>query len=243
MTRTQRINLLLKRHPTWGTSRPSCSHGRNRADSQGPASSGTPSWVQLFLDEYLGTSDRTVAFAGRDDEQRRLLDWLTGKSPSYALVAAPLGMGKSALVARLCATLREQRSEWQPVLVPLGPLWGIERRDEILHSLGSELARAQGRAPPALSPLALREQIAKWLTDPLPRRPVLVILDGLDEVADELRPPCDCPKNYRLKVRILLTLQRRTRRPCAGCTLRTARTSSCTAEAADATWYPDARRD
>lgn len=208
MTRTQRINLLIEKTPDLGHIQTELFAWKEQSGfGGGPVSSGTPSWVQLFLDEYLGTSGRTVAFAGRDDEQRRLLDWLTGESPSYALVTAPLGMGKSALVARLCAALRQQRSEWQPVLVPLGPLWGIERRDEILHALGSELARAQGRALPALSPLELREQIAKWLTDPLPRRRVLVILDGLDEVADELRAALRLPQELPPHVRILLTVR------------------------------------
>lgn len=208
MARTQRINLLFDKTPDLGHIQTELFAWKEQSGlAGGPASSGTPSWVQLFLDEYLGTSGRTVAFAGRDDEQRRLLDWVTGESPSYALVTAPLGMGKSALVARLCAALRQQRSEWQGVLVPLGPLWGIERRDEILHALGSELARAQGRALPALSPLELREQIAKWLTDPLPRRRVLVILDGLDEVADELRAALRLPQELPPHVRILLTVR------------------------------------
>src|SRR5690242_3641628 len=57
--------------------------------------------VQDFLHYYLGAQDQPAPFGGRDAELQHLDDWLADPhAPRYALVTAPAGRGKSALLAQ-----------------------------------------------------------------------------------------------------------------------------------------------
>lgn len=206
MTRTERVTQLLSREDPAAIERALNEWNELHRSITQEAVRGPG--VLNFLDEYLGSNDRAVAFGGRRDELGKLRGWLAEEAgPAYALITAPLGWGKSALVARLHAEVEGGKESWRPLLVPLGPLYGIDRADEILRALGRGLARVHGRELPSqIHPALLKEQVAKLLELPLPQGArLLILLDGLDEAASELQQSLRLPRTPPAGLRFLLT--------------------------------------
>lgn len=206
MTRTQRVNILLEKIDDLADLDAKLSEWLNGRNAGRGFTDGPPTWLQNFLDEHLGTPERPVVFAGRNAEIQSLFSWLAEQGPSFGLITGPLGMGKSALMARLYKRIQETRNGWHVILVPLGPQSGIERKDEILHSLGRELARFRVcDFPTTQSLLMQRDFVAKLLEQPVPSGNLLVILDGIDEVADELRAAIRFPSKLPPNVRMIIS--------------------------------------
>src|SRR5579859_7394027 len=75
--------------------------------------------VKHFLVEYLGDGRHPVPFGGRTMDFARLDNWLfEHEGPAYALMAAPAGRGKSALLLRWCQRLLT-RSDLAVVYFPV----------------------------------------------------------------------------------------------------------------------------
>jgi hypothetical protein len=120
--------------------------------------------VRAFAAEYAGRR-----FVGRSRERAALDAWHASDDP-VLLVVAPAGRGKSALVYRWAAAVAEVA--WLPVSARFGTTHGAAARRLLaarLNALGLEVGDGD------------------WV-DAVRRatRPVTIVIDGLDEAADDL---------------------------------------------------------
>ena len=98
--------------------------------------------IQNFLFEYLGGAQQPVPFGGRSDEMKALDQWLES-GPPYAVIAAPAGRGKSALVARWTRTL-VARPDTLIVFFPVSIRFRTNLAAVVFSCLAARLARILG---------------------------------------------------------------------------------------------------
>jgi hypothetical protein len=167
------------------------------------------SQILNFLEFYLGTPHHAVPFAGRTADLARLDAWLRDGAP-YRVLVAPAGRGKSALVSRWIASLtqRADAAAASPliVFVPISIRYQTNLEGTALATLCARLAQHYGTdAPSERGVPELRKFVADRLRQPPPGgRPLLVVIDGLDEAANweigpDLFPPLP-PKHLRLLI-------------------------------------------
>jgi hypothetical protein len=97
--------------------------------------------IENFLRLYLGTPEQPVPFGGRDDALRKLDAWLEDPARPYALLTAPAGRGKSALLVRWLTALRQSRPDWQVVLLPVSIRFSTNLASVTFAALTAQLAR------------------------------------------------------------------------------------------------------
>lgn len=144
--------------------------------------------VRHFLAEYLGDTNHPVPFGGRAQDFERLDNWLMEREgPPYALLAAPAGRGKSALLLRWCEHLLARR-ELAIIYFPVSIRFRTNLASVVFPALVALLARLHGENLPG--DLHAHENVwlgllHEYLTRPLPGgRQLLLVLDGVDEAAD-----------------------------------------------------------
>lgn len=165
--------------------------------------------VGHFLREYLGSTQHPVPFGGREREFARLENWLTAADvPPYALLAAPAGRGKSALLLRWCQRLLD-RSDLAVVYFPVSIRFRTNLAGVVLPSLVALLARLHGEqipADPNVSEEIWRGLLSQYLTRSLPHgRRLLLVLDGVDEAADWSVGPAFFPEEPPAGLRVVLS--------------------------------------
>jgi hypothetical protein len=141
--------------------------------------------AEKFLVSYLGSLADPVPFGGRSKLFDTLDTWLYDPhTPRRHLVWGPAGSGKSAALVRWIGQLDD---EFHVVFLPISIRLGTNRADLFHHALAARLAELLGEElPPTVGdPLDHYEGFA---IDFLRRideldRPVLLIIDGLDEAA------------------------------------------------------------
>lgn len=124
--------------------------------------------VKAFAEEYLRRP-----FAGRVEALQRLDRWHT-EPPSPLLVCAEAGRGKSALVLRWA--LQQAKEGTLVAWVPISLRFGTARStavDEALYGRLQALLPQEGARH-------WRERLQSWPKE----RPLLLIIDGLDEALD-----------------------------------------------------------
>ncbi|MBN1936966.1 MAG: ATP-binding protein, partial [Anaerolineae bacterium] len=144
--------------------------------------------VRNFLEYYLGTPDQPAPFGGRQADLDRLDAWLADpQSPPYALLTAPAGRGKSALLARWVTWLEAREDSTHPYIVywPVSIRFNTNLEGVTFAALAARLAHLYdepvGNARDADT---YRGMFSDYLRrSPPGGRPVLVVLDGLDEAA------------------------------------------------------------
>ncbi|ONI91974.1 hypothetical protein ALI144C_00360 [Actinosynnema sp. ALI-1.44] len=142
-------------------------------------------WVGNFLAEYLGQTDgRKVPFGGRDAELAALTSWLTepGAAP-YALVTAEAGRGKSALLVTWAAQVQAAGIA-DVVFIPISTRFNTAQASVALPALASRLAARHGETLATTNRSAdqWQAEISTYLgRSPRSDRPLLVVIDGLDE--------------------------------------------------------------
>ncbi len=144
--------------------------------------------VHRFVAEYVGTPAHSVPFGGRERELAELDDWLADPSaPSYLLVAAGAGRGKSALLVRWVQSLIGEIG-LAPLFFPVSIRFRTNLASVIFASLTAYLNALHGEqlsVNPDTPPEVWRGRLAELLQRPLPDgRRLLLVLDGLDEAAD-----------------------------------------------------------
>ena len=155
--------------------------GLNRASTQYAVR------IENFLVEYLGTATQSVPFGGRDCVLRDLDAWLTDpQAPPYGFIAADAGRGKSAVLTRWVQSLIE-RDEAHVVFIPISIRFNTGLKSVVFSALAARLAELYEDA--SLGSDLTAEQLVGICSDYLRRepknsKPVLVVLDGLDEAAD-----------------------------------------------------------
>jgi hypothetical protein len=163
--------------------------------------------IQNFLVEYLGSERAPVPFGGRAGDIARLNAWLDAPEPPYALLAAPAGRGKSALVARWTSSLLALPGT-MVIFMPVSIRFRTNLASVVFASLAARLANVFGEELPAM-PDTTVEVWRALVTSYLRREPpgggrIVVVLDGLDEAADWEAGadlfPADPPPGLRVMV-------------------------------------------
>ncbi|MEV6104311.1 serine protease [Streptomyces sp. NPDC051940] len=150
-------------------------------------SSGYAGRIENFLVEYLGRDGAPVPFGGRESQLRRLSGWLADpQAPPYALVAAEAGRGKSALLVRWAQEVMRQEHA-HVVVVPVSIRFNTAQAGVVFPALATRLGEVYGDPPgsPDMSAEQWQEACLGYLRRPPPDgRPLLVVMDGLDEATD-----------------------------------------------------------
>ncbi len=159
-----------------------------------------------FMYEYLGLPGRPKPFGGRRHEIDRLNNWVYDpQNHSKLLLVAPAGKGKSALLVHW---LRQLPQDIATVFVPVSLRFQTAQPTIFLPALASRLARLHGQQLP-LSTFgdvnACRSVATDLMRRGLPNgRPLVVVIDGLDEAGDRFAwgglLPNDAAQSVRLVV-------------------------------------------
>lgn len=141
--------------------------------------------VRNFLEYYLGSAAQPAPFGGRDDALAMLDRWLTDPhAPHYALLAAPAGRGKSSLLAHWVSHLA-QREDIHVVYFPISIRFNSNRDNVVFAALAARIAHIYGeKMTRANDAQEYRGVFVDYLRRTPPNgKPLLVVLDGLDEAA------------------------------------------------------------
>jgi len=151
--------------------------------------------VEHFLTGYLGRPERPVAFAGRQDMLERLSESVDGASAARILLHAPGGRGKSALVVHW---LQHEAERFHLVFLPISARSGTNRPHLFYHALTvrlAEILRVKPGLPTVADPTGHYRSLAMDYMRRLDvsAKPVLLVIDGLDEAAGWELPPAFLP--------------------------------------------------
>jgi hypothetical protein len=171
--------------------------------------------TRAFTEEYLISETGPVPFGGRDDELRRLDEWLFDpQSPPRMLITAPAGRGKSALLVRWMKNLQDGgmcgQDGWQLAFMPISIRMGTNRPQVFYEGLARRLSEISGVA---LSTeifrdsdgfrYAVRDQLDQLASAEMLR--VLVVIDGIDEALQGSFDASVLPALMPVNLRILLS--------------------------------------
>ena len=172
------------------------------------APAGFRNAAKAFLREYLGTPEEPVPFGGRGAVLDRMWEWLDDpEAPSRALLVAPAGRGKSALVARLVADLARAQMEGL-VFLPVSIRFGSNAEADFWQALAAAVFKRLGEdlAVPRADPVAHYRGFAIDRVSALTEsgKPAILVIDGLDEAAGWALPPKLLPPDLPARFRILV---------------------------------------
>ncbi|MGW2778205.1 trypsin-like peptidase domain-containing protein [Streptomyces olivaceoviridis] len=192
------VGLLREFHPEVVAAHDAFHRGdcrwREAADAVSPLLVGLTAFsasyagrIENFLVEYLGRDGAPVPFGGRDPQMNMLTAWLVDpQAAPYALVAAEAGRGKSALLVRWAQeVMRQERAH--VVVVPVSIRFNTAQAGVVFSALATRLGEVYGEPPGAadMSAEQWKETCLGYLRRPPPDgRPLLVVMDGLDEATD-----------------------------------------------------------
>ena len=141
--------------------------------------------IENFLRLYLGKPDQPVPFGGRDAILRDLDAWLEDPQRPFALLTAPAGQGKSALLAHWVNALNARN--FPVAFVPVSVRFGTNLESVTFSALAIQLARLLGEnipSDPSIPGQVWRGMVSSYLRRSPPQGRLLVILDGVDEAAN-----------------------------------------------------------
>jgi hypothetical protein len=142
--------------------------------------------VKNFLEYYLGTDDQPVPFGGREKDLQALDDWFFNKhAPHYALIAAPAGRGKSALLCQWITKLAMRKDAPHIIFFPISIRFETNLESVAFSALAARAGSLFNEKIAQTSDVSqYRGLFADFLRRPHPDgKPILVVLDGLDEAA------------------------------------------------------------
>jgi hypothetical protein len=151
--------------------------------------------VEQFLSLYLGSpGGEPPPLVGRADKLAALDAWLAEPGAPYALVVAPAGRGKSALVTRWAHAVATS-GRAQVAFAPASLRFETASLAPFMRILGQRLRFLRERRLAA--PVDARDwvvSIEEELRIDSPTKPLLVVLDGMDEasqwsIGSDLRVP------------------------------------------------------
>ena len=141
--------------------------------------------IENFLRLYLGKPDQPVPFGGRDAILHDLNAWLEDPQRPFALLTAPAGQGKSALLAHWVKKLKDRN--FLVAFVPVSVRFGTNLESVTFSALAIQLARLLGEdipSDPSIPGQVWRGMVSSYLRRSPPQGRLLVILDGVDEAAN-----------------------------------------------------------
>jgi hypothetical protein len=144
--------------------------------------------VRNFLEYYVGMPESPAPFGGRAADLAALDAWLTEEDASpYALLVAPAGRGKSALLAHWVTRLTAEREAdgVHVVYFPVSIRFNTNLESVAFAALAARIAHIYGEP---VTQAIDAQQYRGVFSDYLRREPpdggnVLVVIDGLDEAA------------------------------------------------------------
>ncbi|OAN45148.1 hypothetical protein A6A03_15645 [Chloroflexus islandicus] len=154
--------------------------------------------VQPLIEHY------TAVFGGRETELATLDAFLADPDHPCALLVAPTGRGKTALLVHWIARVQQQSPQWRVIFAPISIRFQTASEQVALGLLAHSLAEAHndldqyGRYDQ--SPLSLRALISDYLRRPLPAGvQLLVAIDGIDKATGWQLGPLGRPAD-RVKI-------------------------------------------
>lgn len=170
--------------------------------------------VKNFLEYYLGAEGHPVPFGGREKDLQALDHWfLDEQALHYGLLVAPAGRGKSALLCHWITRLSQREDAPHIIFFPISIRFETHLESVTFSALAARAAYLFNEKVAETEDVGqYRGLFADFLQRPHPdRRPILVVLDGLDEAAGwklglDIFPPI--PPNH---LRVLIAA-----RPLAG---------------------------
>jgi hypothetical protein len=171
--------------------------------------------TRAFTDEYLVSETGPVPFGGRDEELRRLDEWLSDpRAAPRMLVTAPAGRGKSALLVRWIKNLQDGgicgTDGWQLAFMPISIRTGTNRPEVFYEGLARRLSEITAQPLPTEAfrdgdgfRYAVRDQLDGLATEAKLR--VLVVIDGIDEALEGSFNAGALPTPLPTNLRILLS--------------------------------------
>jgi hypothetical protein len=164
--------------------------------------------AEIWAHEAFGR-DRCAHFVGREEPLAAIKDYLaSGDTRPLAIVGEP-GSGKSALMAKAIEQAQEARSNAQVVYRFIGASPASSDGRALLDSLCRQITGAYDGDPSTIpsdyNDLAV--EFGQRLELATARRPLIVVLDALDQLAGAARSlswlPANLPANVRLAVSTL----------------------------------------
>lgn len=141
--------------------------------------------IDAFVGQYLNGDGDGIPFIGREADLDFLDRWIADRQSPYALLRAPAGRGKSALMANWTASLG---ASVILIMMPISVRFRTNFAKVVFESLLLRLAPIHGLDPPNINNLDVeraRGLVSDLLSRPLPDGlRLLVVLDGIDEAAD-----------------------------------------------------------
>ena len=147
--------------------------------------------IETFLQDYLGSPERPVAFGGREAEMLELNRWFANENAQdRLLLTAPAGRGKTAFLARWVAQVPEA---YKLIFFPLRADIGTARPEILFPALAAEIGAHMNwkrePSPGQALPEVFQAYIARlWSEfDVKTHEPLTLVLDGLDELPERDR--------------------------------------------------------
>ena len=142
-----------------------------------PASSPEPG-LRLFFDHLI--QSHTKLFAGRGKELKDIQDFIRERGSGYVFVEGLSGYGKTSLLAEL---VRGQPSFAYHFISQGYKSIGSDFDPTQLEALLANLCEQIGGTPTQIGDVrALRVQFMRLLSNPPSSAPVVIVIDGIDEV-------------------------------------------------------------
>jgi hypothetical protein len=164
--------------------------------------------INDFLLEYLGRPDAPVPFGGRHHQLKVLTSWLADNgNPPYALVVAQAGRGKSALLVQWAAHVSAAGLA-HCVFIPISVRFNTAQAGVVFPALAARLANYYNdqMTKTELSAEQWKDACRAYLgRHPNTSKPLLIILDGLDEAADWRAGPDLFPALPPVGVRVVVS--------------------------------------
>ena len=164
--------------------------------------------IRNFLAEYLGIDEEKVPFGGREDDLTKLdAWWQSTQSPSYALLVAEAGRGKSALLVHWAVQMT-LRAEAEVIFIPISIRFQTNSQTAVFATLAARLSELHGEPLSGYSVHSSAETYhllcSSLLERPLPDgKQLLIILDGLDEASDWQAGPHLFPPQLPARVKLI----------------------------------------
>ncbi|SFG97905.1 ATP-binding protein [Streptomyces mirabilis] len=133
--------------------------------------------VKGYFQHLIAT--HTPLFAGRDEESRRILDFIAARGSGYVFVEALSGFGKTSLLANLVDRHRDFCYHFiSQTYRRTGAGFDSTRATDVLDSLCEQLAPGRVRG---IELRGLEEEFISLMNKPY-RKQTVVVLDGIDEL-------------------------------------------------------------
>ena len=156
---------------------------------------------QQIFDDWI--DEKRNGFVGRVDSLEMLKSFaLADNGKNYCIVGAVAGTGKSALLSQFYWQWQQNPSK--KMLAHFLSLGGENREiNGIMRSLGEQLKSVGFELEEEASPAQIRKKVQRFLEEY--REPMVVVIDGIDEVDDSGRDLEWLPQNLSTNIRVIIT--------------------------------------